>query len=195
MVVNVILDNWSWSEIQCGRIWSVQNTGWCRPQQHKLANYLDANFSRTYAFKVWYEFERKPCWTCLWRVWIIFRSIPRIIQSSLSAPPWWNMYTCIATGGRLYIVEVVVGGANKIQSNKCNKCCRILPMNTNLQMVMQSLCPYFDASMLPFEFREWMGSSLVPPFDNNFSITWKAHTDFTKAWLLSFVETGERKCL
>lgn len=127
-----------------------------------------------YAFKVWYEFERKPCWTCLWWVWIIFRSIPRIIQSSLSAPPWWNMYTCIATGGRLYIV-VVVGGANKIQSNKCNKCCRILPMNTNLQMVMQSLCPYFDASMLPFEFREWMGSSLVPPFDNNFSITWKAH--------------------
>ena len=62
-------------------------------------------------------------------------------------------------------------GANKIQSNKCNKCCRISPMNTNLQMVMQSLCPYFDASMLPFEFREWMGSSLVPPFDNNFSIT------------------------
>ena len=48
-------------------------------------------------------------------------------------------------------------------------------MNTNLQMVMQSLCPYFDASMPPFEFREWMGSSLVPPFDNNFSITWKAH--------------------
>ena len=104
-------DNGSWSEIQCGRIWrSVQNTGWCRPQKHKLGNYLDANFSRTYALKVWYEFERKPCWTCLWWVWIIFRSIPRIIQSSLSAPPWWNMYTCIATGGRLYIVVVVVGG-------------------------------------------------------------------------------------
>ena len=103
-------------QIHCSRIWSVQNTGWCRPQKHKLANYLDANFSRTYAFKVWYEFERKPCWTCLWWVWIIFRSIPRIIQSSLSAPPWWNMYTCIATGGRLYNSSSGRGGQqNPIQ--------------------------------------------------------------------------------
>ena len=103
-----------------------------------------------------------------------FNSAHNSIQS-LGSPLMKYVYLHCYGGGRLYIVVVVVGGANKIQSNKCNKCCRILPMNTNLQMVMQSLCPYFDASMLPFEFREWMGSSLVPPFDNNFSITWKAH--------------------
>ena len=98
-----------------------------------------------------------------------FNSAHNSIQS-LGSPPDEICILALLQGGDCTIV-VVVGGANKIQSNKCNKCCRILPMNTNLQMVMQSLCPYFDASMLPFEFREWMGSSLVPPFDNNFSIT------------------------